>query len=277
MKNLNKVSLTYLMWALFIIVVPLLLIVFYAFTIKTNDVTTFSFSLNNFHRFISESLFLKVLFDSLKIALITTILSLLLSYPLAYIIAKKKEGVQAILILILTFPTWINMLVRTYAWIGIFQTNGVISNIFAIFGIENFSLMYSDFAVLVGMVYNFMPFMVLQIYNSINKIDPLLLEAANDLGASKLISFLKVILPLSVPGIISGITLVFLPAVSSFVIPKFLGGSQYVLIGNLIENEFITTGEWHFGSAISMLMTIVILISMYVVKKVDKGQSYETN
>ena len=136
-------------------------------------------------------------------------------------------------------------------------------------------MIHTSFAVILGMVYNFIPFMILQIYTSLTKMDKSLLEAASDLGANKVQAFLRVTLPLSMPGVISGITLVFLPAVSSFFIPKLLGGGQYVLIGNVIENQFLTSGNWNFGSAISLIMAVIIMISMYITKKIDRGEEME--
>ena len=174
--------------------------------------------------------------------------------------AKLKPRSQAVMVLLVTLPMWINMLVRTYAWKGI---------------LSNFDLS-SEISVYIGMVYNFLPFMILQIYTSLSKIDENLIIASHDLGANDRQTFLRVVLPLSLSGVISGITLVFLPAVSSFFIPKLLGGGQYVLIGNLIEDYFISTGDWNFGSAISLIMAIIILISMYVTKKLDK-ESPEVN
>ncbi|MBQ1911331.1 MAG: ABC transporter permease, partial [Erysipelotrichaceae bacterium] len=156
-------------------------------------------------------------------------------------------------VLMVTLPQLINMLVRTYAWRGILLNTNISPEI----------------KVYIGMVYNFLPYMILQIYTSLSKMDPSLVPAANDLGCDNRMAFLKVTLPLSVPGIISGITLVFLPAVSSFFIPKLLGGGSYVLVGNLIENYFVTTGDWNFGSAISLIMALVILISMYFTRKFD--------
>ena len=157
--------------------------------------------------------------------------------------------------LLLTLPMWINMLLKTYAWRGILlQTD--------------FS---SELKVFIGMVYDFLPFMIIQIHTAIAKLDPNLLIAAHDLGANNVKSFLKVTLPLSVPGIISGITLVFLPAVSSFVIPKMLGGGNYVLIGTLIENYFLVAGDWNFGSAISLIMALIIIAAMYITRKIDRG------
>ena len=190
----------------------------------------------------------------MKIALSTTIVCILIGYPAAYFIAKMDEKSQAFAILLITLPMWINMLIRTYSWQGI---------------LANFNVS-SQFKVLVGMVYNFLPFMIIQIYTSLSKIDQNLLTAANDLGASDVQTFLRVTLPLSIPGVISGITLVFLPAVSSFFIPKLLGGGEFVLIGNLIESYFISVGDWNFGSAISVVMAIAIIASMFITKKMDK-------
>ena len=166
-------------------------------------------------------------------------------------------------------PTWVNMLVRTYAWMGILQDEGIFNTILSWFGIGPVSIIHTSFAVILGMVYNFIPFMILQIHTSLAKMDKSLLEAANDLGATPVQAFLRVTMPLSLPGVISGITLVFLPAVSSFFIPKLLGGGQYVLVGNIIETQFLTTGDWNFGSAISLIMAVIIMISMWLTRKAD--------
>ena len=259
----------YIGWILVMIVVPMFLIGLYAFTVPGNDVASVKFSLDNFVRFATDAVFLKVVGKSLWIAFLTTVVCILLGYPIAYIIAKAKGNKSMILILLLTLPTWINMLVRTYAWMGILQEGGVFSTICAFFGFEGVSLLYTDFAVTLGMVYNFLPFMILQIHTSLAKMDNSLLEAASDLGANRVQSFLRVTLPLSLPGVVSGITLVFLLAVSSFFIPKLLGGGQYVLVGNVIESQFLTAGDWHFGSAISLIMAIIIIISMWLTRKID--------
>lgn len=262
----------YIIWISVLIVVPMLLILLYAFTVGSNSVVDFSFSLDNFKRFLSDEIFLEVLGTSLRIAAITTVLCLVLGYPAAYIISRYSEGVKMKWVLIITLPTWINMLVRTYAWVGILQDEGIINGILGIFGIGPVEMLYTDFAVILGMVYNFLPFMILQIYTALTKTDKSLFEAANDLGANRFQTFLRVTLPLSLPGVISGITLVFLPAVSSFFIPKLLGGGQYVMIGTVIENQFIGTGDWNFGSAISLIMAIIIMLSMYLTGKVDKNK-----
>ncbi len=260
MKSFNRMVYPYMVWMAAMIVLPMLLIVLYAFTTKGNDVLTLQFTLSNFTRFFQDSIFPSVLWRSLKMAVITTLICIAIGYPTAYIIAKLKPNSQALMVLMLTLPMWINMLVRTYAW------RGILSN----FGLS------SEIKVYVGMVYNFLPFMILQIYTSLSKMDQNLIVAAEDLGADSKQTFKRVILPLSLPGVISGITLVFLPAVSSFFIPKLLGGGDYVLIGNLIEDYFISTGDWNFGSAISLIMAVIILISMFITRKIDR-QSKEAD
>ncbi len=269
MKQFRKMVYPYIIWISAMIAVPMLLILLYAFTQEGNEVTQFRFSLENFARFFSDQIFLKVLGRSLKVALITTVVCIILGYPAAYIISRYQEKVKIKWVLLITLPTWINMLVRTYAWIGILQDDGIINMILGLFGLDPVEMLHTDFAVILGMVYNFIPFMILQIYTALTKTDKSLFEAANDLGANRIQTFLRVTLPLSLPGVISGITLVFLPAVSSFFIPKLLGGGQYVLIGTVIESQFLTSGDWNFGSAISLIMTIIIMISMYITKKVD--------
>ena len=275
MKSYRKMTYPYVVWIAIMIVLPMILIMFYAFTKTGNSVVQFKFTLENFARFFSDRIFLEVLGRSLRVALITTVVCILLGYPAAYYIAKCSEGLKMKWVLIITFPTWINMLVRTYAWIGILQDDGVINKFLGFFGIGPVTMMYTEFAVILRMVYNFIPFMILQIYTSLTKMDYSLIEAAQDLGADRLRCFTKVTLPLSLPGVISGITLVFLPAVSSFCIPKLLGGGQYVLVGNVIESQFLTSGDWSFGSAISLIMAIIIMISLYVTKKLDRSEIQE--
>lgn len=252
------------------LVLPMLLIAMYSVTEQGNSIVSFKFTLDHYVKFFTDPDFLIILWRSIWIAIKTTIICLLLGYPIAYYIARSSERVQNILVLCITIPMWINMLVRTYAWIGLLSEGGLISRILGIFGLGDMSLLYTQGAVLMGMVYNFLPFMVLQINTSLCKMDPSLLEASADLGADRVQTFRRVTLPLSMPGVINGITLVFLPAVSSFFIPKLLGGGQYFLIGNLIENQFITVGEWNFGSAISMIMAVIMMVMMMAVRKVEK-------
>lgn len=274
MKIYNHFIRPYVVWLFIFIVIPLLLIMFYAFTVEGNNVLAFKFTLDNFIRFI-DPVFLRVLGKSIQIAFVTTVISIIVGYPIAYYIANASERIQTLLILLVTMPMWINMLVRTYAWIGILADYGLINTFLGYFNIGPLNLMYTDFAVILGMVYNFLPFMILSIYTVLAKMDKAIIHAGYDLGANRLQTFLKIIFPLSLPGVITGITLVFLPAVSTFVIPKFLGGGNYVLIGNLIETQFITVGEWHFGSAISLIMAVIILASMIITKKFDKNPEEE--
>ena len=253
MKSFFRMSYPYILWIALFIVAPMFMILLYAFTRSSSGAITFKFTLENFSRFLSDPTFLKVLWTSLRIAFITTVCCILIGYPAALFIASLPEKRQTLMTLLLTLPMWINMLLKTYAWRGILM---------------NFE-MESEIKVFIGMVYDFLPYMIIQIHTAIAKLDRELLTAAYDLGANKWKSFLKVTLPLSVPGIISGITLVFLQAVSSFVIPKLLGGGNYVLIGNLIETYFLVAGDWNFGSAISLVMALIIIVSMYLTKKLD--------
>lgn len=270
MKRFTQLVIPYIVWIILMIVMPMALIALYSFTEQGNSIISFSFTLEHYIKFFTDQDFLLILWRSIVIALKTTVICLLLGYPIAYFIANSKERVQNLLVLGITLPTWINMLVRTYAWIGLLSEDGLISKILGIFGLGDKQLLYTEGAVLLGMVYNFLPFMILQINTSLCKMDHSLLEASADLGANRMQTFLHVTLPLSLPGVINGVTLVFLPAVSSFFIPKLLGGGQYFLIGNLIENQFITVGEWNFGSAISMIMAVIMMVMMMLVRKVEK-------
>lgn len=269
MKKFSQLAIPYVVWMVLMLALPMALIAMYSITQHGNSIISFSLTLDHYKKFFTDSDFLLVLGRSLMIAFKTTVICLLVGYPAAYFIARSSERVQNLLIMAITVPTWINMLVRTYAWIGLLSEGGIIQQIFKLLGFGEIELLYTEGAVLLGMVYNFIPFMILQINSALCKMDPSLLEAAADLGASKAETFKKVTLPLSLPGVINGITLVFLPAVSSFFIPKLLGGGQYFLIGNLIENQFITAGEWNFGSAISMIMAIIMMLMMMLVKRME--------
>ena len=274
MKQFRSMAYPYVAWITILIILPMLLIIAYAFTVEGTAFFQGQFTLDNFARFFSDAVFLQVLIRSMRTAIITTIVCLLLGYPAAYAISRSGMS-STKLILVITLPTWINMLVRTYAWVGILQDNGLLNHLLSLLHIGPFQFMYTDFAVVLGMVYNFLPFMILEIHTSLSKMDPSYLEAASDLGADHVKAFFKVTLPLSIPGMISGITLVFLPAVSSFFIPKLLGGGQYVLIGNVIESQFLNSGNWSFGSALSLTMVIIIMISMYFTRKLDKNREDE--
>ena len=270
MKKFSQLAIPYIVWAVLMLVLPMALIFLYSITEPGNSIISFSITLDQYIKFFTDKDFLLILWRSLAIAVKTTIICLLLGYPIAYYIARTKEKTQNLLILCITIPMWINMLVRTYAWIGLLSDDGLIQKILSLVGLGHIKLLYTEGAVLLGMVYNFVPFMILQIQTSLCKMDTSLLEASADLGASPAQTFRRITLPLSLPGVINGITLVFLPAVSSFFIPKLLGGGQYFLIGNMIENQFITVGEWNFGSAISMIMAVIMMLLMMAVRKTEK-------
>lgn len=270
MKKFSQLAFPYVVWVVLMILLPMLLILFYSLTTQGNEIVNFTFALNNYIRFFTDHDFLMILWRSLVIAFKTTIICVLLGYPIAYFIARSPDRVRNTLVLAVTLPTWINMLVRTYSWIGLLSEGGIIQTLF---GLQGTDLLYTEGAVLLGMVYNFIPFMILQINTSLCKMDHSLLEASADLGANKVQTFLRVVFPLSLSGVISGIALVFLPAVSSFFIPKLLGGGQFFLIGNVIENQFITVGEWNFGSAISMIMAVIMMLCMYLIRRVDEHNS----
>ena len=270
MKRFQQLAWPYIVWAVMMLVLPMALIALYSVMNQGNSIISFSFTLEHYAKFFTDPDFLLILWRSILIAVKTTVLCLLLGYPIAYYIARSTEKVQNILILCITLPMWINMLVRTYAWIGLLSNCGIFQKILGFFGLGNVELLYTEGAVLLGMVYNFLPFMILQIQTSLSKMDYSLIEASADLGASPAQTFRRITLPLSMPGVINGITLVFLPAVSSFFIPKLLGGGQYFLIGNMIENQFITVGEWNFGSAVSMIMAIIMMLLMMAVRKVEQ-------
>ena len=270
MKNKNNQGILpaspYIVWSALFIVIPLLIVVFFSFTVKSGD--SYSFSLSNFERLLDEN-YLKVFGRSLLLAAEATLGCLILGYPVAYLISKMREGKRNILIMLFIVPMWMNFLLRTYAWLPILGKNGLINNFLVALGFSRINILYNHFAVLLGMIYNFLPFMILPIYTVLTKMDKDLINAAADLGADRKKIFTKIILPLSMPGVISGITMVFMPAVSTFVISRILGGGQYMLLGNLIETQYTTMGDWNFGSAIAIFMMIIILISMAFMNKFE--------
>ena len=257
----------YVVWMVLFILVPLLLIVFYGVTETTDQGIVFT--LEHFKRFF-EPIYVMVLVRSLYLALVSTVVCLLLGYPLSMILASKEYKHKKVLILLVVIPMWMNFLLRTYAWLTLLEKNGVINNLIAFIGLPKMELLYNQGSVVLGMVYNFLPFMVLPIYSVLIKIDKSVIEAAEDLGANSRTVFTKVIFPLSLPGVVSGITMVYMPAVTTFVISRLLGGGQFTLIGNLIEQQFLYTGEWGFGSALSIVMMILILFSMAIMSKYEK-------
>lgn len=262
----------YVLWSFLLIVLPLALILLYSITTGDNSLITIHFTLDNFRK-ISDPIYLNVFIKSLQMGLITTGVCLVLAYPMAYIISKFDESSQNILILLVTIPMWINTLLRTYAWISLLSDNGIINSLFKLLGLNQQTMMYTNFSVVMGLVCDLLPFMVIPIHTSLAKMDHSLVEAASDLGANRFQTFTKVILKLSLPGVINGVSMVFLLSISSFVIPQLLGGHQFVIIGNLIENQFISVGDWNFGSSISVILAVIILVMMGFMKKIDPDEN----
>jgi spermidine/putrescine transport system permease protein len=258
----------YVVWSIMFIVFPLILVLLYSVTSPGEGMT---FTLEHYKRFM-EPLYLNIFTRSLVLAIISTLFCLILGYPIAMILAEKEVKKRNILILLFVLPMWMNFLLRTYAWMSILGKNGFINSALRGLGLPTLKLLYTNGAVILGMIYNFLPFMVLPIYTVLMKIDKNIVEAAKDLGANKFTVFIKIIFPLSLPGVMSGITMVFMPAVSTFVIPNLLGGKKYML-GNFIEQQFLSVGNWNFGSAISIIMMILILISMALMAKYDEKES----
>lgn len=267
MDKKSFIAYPYVVWMVLFIIVPILLVFYYGFTVETS--AGVQFSLENFRRFF-EPVYLVVLLRSFGLAALSTIICLLLGYPLAMILADKDFERRNVMLLLLMVPMWMNFLLRTYAWLTLLEKKGIINNFLSMLKLPTINIIYTTKAVVLGMVYNFLPFMVLPIYTVLSKIDRSVIEAAEDLGADSVTTFRKVIFPLSLPGVISGITMVFMPAVTTFIISRLLGGGHYKLIGNLIEQQFLSVYDWNFGSAISIIMMIVILISMAVLSKYEQ-------
>lgn len=257
----------YLVWMAIFIIVPLFIVIYYSLTTIDGG-----FTLDNYKKFF-DPIYLGVLWRSLKIAFFCTLWCLLLGYPLALILTTSDFVRKRYLIFLCILPMWMNMLLRTYAWMTLLQKNGILNTILGWFGVEPIQMLYTSGAVYVGLIYNFLPFMILPIYSVMVKMDRSLIEAAEDLGANRFQVFRKIIFPKSLPGVITGITMVFMPAVTTFVISRLLGGGQYTMIGNLIEKQFLESGNWYFGSAISILMMILILVSMYIMKLLGSKDS----
>ena len=263
--NKKLLSFPYILWMAAFTIIPLGMIVFYGLTDKSG-----AFTLANVIA-IATAEHSKALFLSLGLSLVSTVICLLLAYPLALILRNNGVGQGSFIVFIFILPMWMNFLLRTLAWQTLLERNGVINGILNALHLPDINIINTPYAIILGMVYNFLPFMVLPIYNVLVKIDQNVINAAKDLGASSFQTFYKVILPLSLPGIISGITMVFVPALTTFVISNLLGGSKILLIGNVIEQEFTKGSNWHLGSGLSLVLMIFILISMALIAKYDKN------
>ncbi len=276
----------YTLWMVIFTIIPCILIGYYAFTDKTG-----AFTLDNFKNFWDSNysvnqmyaamglndpaliqrgtVNIDILVYSLWMALLCTGICLLLGYPAAYFMADRELKTGSIIVMLFIIPMWMNFLLRTIAWMTLLEDSGLINGLLKSMGLGSIQLMYNTGAVLLGMVYNFLPFMVFPIYTSLSKMDNKLLEAAQDLGANRMRTFSRVTLPLSLPGVISGITMVFMPSVTTFFIPRVLGGGNTMMFGDLIESKFLTEGNWNVGSALSLIMMVLILISLSILRKAD--------
>ena len=278
MKNkLSRLTIPYVIWMALFVVAPIIMVVIYAFSAADGG-----FTLANFAKMGTYAV---VFTRSFKLALIATLICLLIGYPLAYIMSKEGPRFQRVAMVLIMLPMWMNFLLRTYSWMSILENNGLLNQLFQKFGLialynnlfgtdlQFFRMMNTQGAVVLGMVYNYLPFMILPIYSVIIKLDPSLLEAARDLGANTFNVFRRVILPLSLPGVLSGITMVFVPSVSTFAISKMLGGGTELLLGDLIEQQFLG-GAYnpYLGAAISLVMMIIVVICMAVMNRFGEGE-----
>lgn len=254
----------YLIWIIGFIILPLLMIVYYAF-VDSNGGFTFKYVAA-----ITEPTNIKAILLSLKLGLLCTIVRLVLSYPLAMILNGLKIKNQSLVVFVFMLPMWMNFMLRILAWKQLLSKNGVINSILSTLGLPGFNIMNTTSAVVLGMVYDFLPFMLLPIYNSMTRIKDDWIEAALDLGAGKVTIFFKIILPLTVSGVISGIVMVFVPSLTSFAISQILGGGKVLLIGNIIEQDFVHGSQWSAGSGLSLVLMVFVLISMALVNLFDK-------
>ena len=276
-KRLTLFNIPYVIWMGLFVVAPIVMVLVYAFSSAEGGFT--------FENFANMGTYAVVFGRSFKLALIATAVCLLIGYPISYVMSKEGPRFQRIAMVLIMLPMWMNFLLRTYSWMSILENNGLLNQLFASMGlfdlvnnlfgtnIDHFKLIGSQGAVVLGMVYNYLPFMILPIYSVIVKLDNSLLEAARDLGANSAGVFRKVILPLSFPGVLSGITMVFVPSVSTFAISRLLGGGTQMLLGDLIEQQFLG-GAYnpHLGAAISLVMMVVVVVCMVVMNRFGEGE-----
>ena len=259
----SLIATPHVVWCVLFVLAPLAFVVYYAFT----D-TAGAFTLNNIQTVFSTE-YLRVFLQSIYYSLIATAICLLIAYPLAYCIAQAKERFQTTLVMMLMLPMWINLLIRTYSLKILLEENGLINRLLSVFGIEPITMLGTGGAIVLGMVYNYLPYMVIPIYTVLAKIDRSVLEASRDLGCNTLQSFFRVVMPLSISGVISGITMVFVPSISTFFISQSLSDGRIRLVGDIIEQQIglHTTASYNLGSAISFILMILILISMFVTNR----------
>ncbi len=254
-KRKNRIATPYLVWIVLFTVLPLFMVVYFAFTTSDGQ-----FTLSNIS---GLGHYASVFIFSLVLAAIATVLCLIIAYPVSFMLSRMRSGRQSIMLMLVMLPMWMNFLLRTYAWMSLLERNGLINRFLAIFGIGPFEMINTSGAVVLGMVYNYLPYMILPLYTAMLKIDNSLIEAAEDLGAGFWHKLRRILLPMSKPGIQTGITMVFVPAVSTFIISKMLGGGNFWLIGDLIESQFLGNSyNYNLGSAMSLVLMVVVLICM---------------
>lgn len=259
-KMLDK---PYLLWSVLFIIVPLVMVVFYAFTDKTGAFTFSNIAqIKNYF----PTILLSVLYG-----LAATVICVLIGYPFAYALSKHSVNTQRTMVLLVMLPMWMNFLIRTYSLMTILGDSGVVNSLLNAIGLKSVHMINTGGAVIFGMVYNFLPYMILPIYTVLSKLDNSLVEAAHDLGSGRITTFKRVILPLSLPGLLSGITMVFVPCVSTFYITQKLGGGQIVLIGDVIESQFQSANNYHLGAALSFVLMILIFVCLGVMNYFDDG------
>lgn len=264
MKN-KMTAFPYLIWMAVFIIIPLVLVVYFTFASEDGG-----FTLDNI---VKISQYTPIFIKSINLAIIATLICFVLAYPIAYILSRSTEHYQRTMILLIMLPMWMNFLLRTYGWMTLLENEGLINKFLSIFHIGPFQMINTAGAVVLGMVYNYLPFMILPLYSVMTKIDYSMIEAAQDLGCNPVKVILKVLMPLSLPGIITGVTMVFVPSVSTFIISRMLGGGQNMLIGDLIEQQFIgSTYNPYVGSAMSLILMIIMLIIMGIMSSFDDDE-----
>jgi len=258
-------SIPYIIWMAIFVIAPVFLVIGYAFTTADGSLTLMNFS--------AMGGFMTVFYRSFRLAFISTVICIVIGYPVAYILSREGQRVQRLMIMLIMLPMWMNFLLRTYAWMSILENTGLLNRFLSALGLPQLQIINTPAAVVIGMVYNFLPFMILPIYSVIVKIDRSLYEAAQDLGANTLSVFRRIVIPMSLPGVLSGVMMVFVPAVSTFVITQLLGGGMVMMLGDLIEMQFLGAAyNPQVGSAIALVMMVIVIIFMYVVGRFGEGE-----
>lgn len=265
-KKSTYLALPYFAWAIIFTVLPLLLV--FMFAVFRNNGDGYFFTTEYLSQLVSgKEEIIAALIRSIKLSAVATVVCLILGYPLAYILANSKSKYKGLLTTLIILPMWMNFLVRTYALLSLMENSGLINQFLGLFGIDRIQFLYKESSIAIGMIYNYLPFMVLPIHSVLSKMDNRLVEAAEDLGANKFKVFTKVIFPLSLGGVISGIEMVFIPSITTFALSQILGGSKTLLIGDMIERQFLEFNNWGYGSLLSVIVIVIVLLSMFITSR----------